>query len=179
MGEELEFVRASDDDRERALDRLNRAVGEGTLRLDEFGGRVDRVLAAGTRGELGGVLADLPAAAPRSGPPALVLRTTNGSVRQGGSWVVPREIIARCGVGRIRIDFTGATCPHHEVILRATLDTVGRITVIVPRGWAVRVEDVRSTRGRVINRATAPARDDTPLLRVFANVGSGRLKLKH
>jgi hypothetical protein len=31
----------------------------------------------------------------------------------------------------------------------------------------------------VINKATAPARDDAPLLRVFANVGSGRLKLKH
>jgi hypothetical protein len=31
----------------------------------------------------------------------------------------------------------------------------------------------------VINKATEPALDDKPLLRVFANVGSGRLKLEH
>jgi hypothetical protein len=179
MGEERAIVRASDSDRERALDRLNRAVGDGTLRLDEFSGRVDRVLAAGTRAELDDVLADLPAQPPRSEPASLVLRTTNGSVRQTGFWPVPQEIIARCGVGRIRIDFTDATCSHREVVLRATIDSPGRITVIVPRGWAVRVEHAAATRGRVINKATEPALDDKPLLRVFANVGSGRLKLKH
>ncbi|GAA4529317.1 DUF1707 SHOCT-like domain-containing protein [Amycolatopsis samaneae] len=179
MGEGQELVRASETDRERALDRLTHAVGEGTLRLDEVGGRFDRVLAAGTRGELAEVLADLPAAPSRSEPPALVLHTTNGHVRQTGPWVVPREIVARCGVGRIRIDLTEATCPYSEVVLRAKLDTVGCITVVVPHGWAVRVEQVEATRGRVINRITAPARDDAPLLRVLADVGSGRLKLKH
>ena len=39
---------------------LERAVGQGMLTLDEFSERIDRTLAARTRGELGAVVADLP-----------------------------------------------------------------------------------------------------------------------
>ncbi|GAA2696481.1 MULTISPECIES: DUF1707 SHOCT-like domain-containing protein [Nonomuraea] len=62
-------VRASDDDREAATRRLRLAVEEGCLDLQEFDDRVGRALGATTRGELAGLLADLPAERRQSLPP--------------------------------------------------------------------------------------------------------------
>lgn len=172
-------VRASDADREHALTRLHRAVGTGALGLEEFTSRSDLVLRATTRGELDDVLADLPAPPPRSEPPSLTLSTGNGSVKQTGQWVVPPLIDVQCGVGRVTIDFTNATCRHREVVLRVKMTSPGGVRVIVPRGWLVRVEQAQSTHGHVTNKATSPADDYAPMLRVFADVGGGRLKIKH
>jgi hypothetical protein len=179
MSDLPDAVRARDADREQALARLHQAVGTGALGLAEFSSRSELVLRAGTRGELDRLLADLPAPPPRSAPPSLVLRAGNGSVKQTGSWVVPPLIDVQCGIGRVTIDFTEATCTHREVVLRVKMTKVGRVRVIVPKGWLVRVEEAQTTHGRVINKATSPADDYAPMLRVFADVGGGRLKLKH
>ncbi|TDP97409.1 DUF1707 domain-containing protein [Labedaea rhizosphaerae] len=174
-----EAVRAADADREQALARLHQAVGTGALGLEEFSSRSELVLRAGTRGELDGLLADLPAQPPRSQPPSLVLCTGNGSVKQTGPWVVPPLIEVQCGVGRVTVDFTDATCTHREIVLRVKMTKVGHVRVIVPKGWLVRVEEAQTTHGRVINKATSPPDDYAPMLRVFADVGGGSLKLKH
>lgn len=54
-------LRASDADRERALDALRRHGGEGRLTLEELEERSDGVLAARTRQQLWDLLDDLPA----------------------------------------------------------------------------------------------------------------------
>jgi hypothetical protein len=53
-------LRASDTDRERVIDALQRHVAAGRLNLDEFTERVDAALAARTHVELNAVTADLP-----------------------------------------------------------------------------------------------------------------------
>lgn len=53
-------VRVSDADRERVLRRLNHALGEGRLTVAEVDERIAAAFAARTRGELDGVLHDLP-----------------------------------------------------------------------------------------------------------------------
>ena len=53
-------VRASQDERERVVDRLRTHAGEGRLELDELEQRVEAALSARTRGELNEVLHDLP-----------------------------------------------------------------------------------------------------------------------
>ena len=53
-------LRASDDDRERAAERLRHATAEGRLSVDELGQRLDAVYAARTVAELDGLLTDLP-----------------------------------------------------------------------------------------------------------------------
>ena len=53
-------LRASDDDRERAAERLRHATAEGRLSVDELGQRLDAVYAARTVAELDGFLTDLP-----------------------------------------------------------------------------------------------------------------------
>jgi fatty acid desaturase len=53
-------VRASDGDRERAVDRLRAHAAEGRLTVEELEERVQRALAARTVGELAELLRDLP-----------------------------------------------------------------------------------------------------------------------
>lgn len=176
-----DLQRASDVDRDKAMTLLQRAVAEGSLELAEFSGRADQVLAARTWGEVEAVLADLPCASLRElpDPPLLTLRTTNGRLRQRGVWAVPERIVAHCGIGRIWIDFTDASCRRDQVLVDVTCTSAGKVILIVPRGWAVRVEQLLTTRGRVINRATEPHRPGAPLIRLSGDIGSGRIKIKH
>ena len=53
-------LRASDDDRDRLVDQLQRHAVAGRLSMDEYAERVDRVLLARTYGELAAVVHDLP-----------------------------------------------------------------------------------------------------------------------
>ncbi|WP_198154144.1 DUF1707 SHOCT-like domain-containing protein [Catenuloplanes japonicus] len=55
------LLRASDTDRRRVVADLERHTAAGRLTLDEFTSRVDAALAARTHGDLGNVVADLPA----------------------------------------------------------------------------------------------------------------------
>jgi hypothetical protein len=60
-------VRVSDADRNEVADRLAKHYSEGRLDQGEFSERLDRVMSAKTRADLGTVLADLPGT-PASGP---------------------------------------------------------------------------------------------------------------
>jgi len=56
---DLPEVRASDADRDRVVDVLREAVGDGRLRADEFDERMEAALSSRTLGELAGLTADL------------------------------------------------------------------------------------------------------------------------
>lgn len=60
-------LRASDEDRHRVVDALQRHTEAGRLTLDEFTERVDSAYAARTLAELAAVTRDLPAE-PAAGP---------------------------------------------------------------------------------------------------------------
>ncbi|WP_216853135.1 DUF1707 and DUF4190 domain-containing protein [Phytoactinopolyspora halotolerans] len=66
-------MRASDADRERAINVIKAAMSEGRITWDEHGARVQRVMNARTYGELESVVHDLPSgvnpAAPQPMPP--------------------------------------------------------------------------------------------------------------
>jgi hypothetical protein len=174
-------LRVSDAERAHVAGLLERAVGHGLITLDECVERTDRILAARTRGQLNAVLADLPFMRNKEmvvDDAPLVLRTRSGSLRQDGYWTVPSEITADCGLGRITIDFTTATCPHAEVTLRADCGA-GNIVVIVPRGWHVMLASASSRMGSVVNKANDPPRPGLPVLRVTANAGTGHVKIRH
>src|SRR3954468_11181195 len=70
-------LRASDAERERAVDVLRRAAGDGRLTLEELAERVEGALAAKTRQALERLTADLPAPAPAA-----------DSRRPGTRWIV-------------------------------------------------------------------------------------------
>jgi hypothetical protein len=60
-------LRASDDDRERAADRLRRAAGEGRLLAEELEERLEGVFSARTYGQLSALVSDLPVPRDRRG----------------------------------------------------------------------------------------------------------------
>ena len=68
--EPVPSVRASDADRERAIDALIGAFAEGRLTTEELSARTEQAYQARTHAELAMVSADLPAAPPASPPPA-------------------------------------------------------------------------------------------------------------
>jgi hypothetical protein len=174
-------MRVSDAERQHVAELLQKAVGRGLITLDEFTERTDRALAARTRGELNGVLVDLADLRPAAVAPAeqpLLLQTGSGSVKQRGYWVVPRTITAECGMGNITIDFTEASCPHHEVTVHATV-TSGNITIIVPRGWGVVMAEATTRMGNVVNKATDPPNPDQPVLRVHGRARMGNVKIRY
>ena len=74
-------MRASAADRERTIDVLKAAYGEGRLTKAEFDARAARVMAALTYGELMAIVADLPAGP--AGPPVLY--------QPSGYYPVPRQ----------------------------------------------------------------------------------------
>ncbi len=174
-------MRVSDAEREHVAGLLQRAVGRGLITLDEFTERTDRALAARTRGELNSVLVDLAdlrqaEVLPTEQP--LLLQTGSGNIRQRGHWVVPRTITVECGMGNITIDFTEAHCPHHEIILHATVRS-GRITIVVPRGWQVVLAEATSGLGSVVNKANDPPNPDLPILRVHGRAGMGHVRIRY
>jgi hypothetical protein len=175
-------LRVSDAEREHVATLLQKAVGRGLLTLDEFTERTDRALSARTRGDLNSVLVDLPDV--RHAEPApvteapLVLRTGAGDVKQQGYWVVPRMITAECRMGNITVDFTQASCPHHEITLHATVGS-GHISIIVPRGWHVVMMEATSRMGSVVNKANDPPDPNMPVLRVHGRAGMGNVKIKY
>ncbi|MFF9675129.1 DUF1707 domain-containing protein [Streptomyces eurythermus] len=58
-------VLVSEEERERVVERVRDAVADGRLPLDELDGRLDRIHAARTRGELRAAGSGLPAPGPR------------------------------------------------------------------------------------------------------------------
>ena len=62
-------MRASTEDRDRAVELLTRAYTEGRLTKDEHDARVERAMTASTFAELDAVVVDLPGARPVAPPP--------------------------------------------------------------------------------------------------------------
>jgi hypothetical protein len=177
-------MRVSDAEREHVVGLLQKAVAQGLLNLDEFTERTDIALAAKVRAELNGVLLDLPGigqaqnavAVPSAKP--LELRTRTGTIKQTGAWTVPRSIVAECTMGNVTVDFTEANVTVHDIDLRIQCGS-GNVVVIVPRGWAVVMEQVSTGMGNVINKANEVPDPSRPVLHVTAKVGMGNAKIRY
>jgi len=95
-------LRASDLERERTIDILRDAAGEGRLTFEELADRIEEAAAARTRGELARLTRDLPAGRAASAPPPAATSAPGsalappanqssvfGDVRREGAWIVP------------------------------------------------------------------------------------------
>ncbi|WP_344633353.1 DUF1707 SHOCT-like domain-containing protein [Streptomyces glaucosporus] len=175
-------LRAGHADRDAVVERLREAAGDGRIDLEELEERIERALSARTYGELAVLTADLPgpeAPVPSAEPEEeLVLRTVAGEIRQDGHWVVPRRIVAKSGMGHIRIDFTQAECRHREVWLEVDAG-IGEIRVVVPEGWSARTHDLSVGFGTVRNRASAPPAPGMPVLRITGSSKAGTVVVRH
>ncbi|MFY0409126.1 DUF1707 SHOCT-like domain-containing protein [Solicola sp. PLA-1-18] len=182
-------LRASDADREAVVEILRDAAGEGRLSFEEMDERQDAAYAARTYAELEPLVADLPDAelpwadapramvplAPRDEPLVLTAGGTNQARR--GRWAVPARVVLNPQVSSIVLDFRHATCPHRVVAVEVH-GGVGNVTLVVPDGWGVDTDQLRSSWGTVRNKRQQTAERSSPTLVVSGGIGMGTFRAR-
>jgi hypothetical protein len=177
-------VRASDAERDAVVARINQAVGEGRLTLDEFSERLELAYAARTRGDLDPLLRDLPAGAvPAATSGSAVVSSAGrgkdtrwnispiGGIRHRGYWRVPRHTIAIGVLGGVDVDLSEADLAAPEVMI-TKVSIIGGVSVRVPPGMRVEVSNFSILGGRNSNLG-GPLAANAPVLHIrsFSIIG--------
>ena len=177
-------LRASHQDRDRVVEILRVAAGDGRLSSDELDERLEAALTARTFGELAALTTDLPAAggavgAAVSEPKDMIrLECRSGSAKREGRWVVPRRIEVRVTSGEVKLDFTEAIIAQPLLKIDAEVSS-GRLLLVTKPGIMVDADDVAVRSGAV--KVRAPWGPDVPVtlrLEVSGKVGSGSIKAR-
>ena len=147
-------LRAAHDDRDRVVEVLRVAAGDGRITAEELDERVGAALTARTYGELAALISDLPAApgslplTPGSPPGAgaapkdlVRIRSDISNVRRDGPWLVPKRMEVRVNLGTVTLDFTEAVISWPSLEIDADLQTGTLILVIAP-GILVSTDDL-------------------------------------
>jgi Domain of unknown function (DUF1707)/Cell wall-active antibiotics response 4TMS YvqF len=165
-----ELVRASDDDRDRAVARLREELARGRLTLEEFTERMTAAYASRTTTELEALSHDLPAPqAPvqsRRSPTRFVLSVFAEAVR-AGRIRVQRRVVCLMGFGSIDLDLRQATL-EGDVITVVALGMFGAIDVYVPEGVEVDLHGFALFGHKEERGNDPPPRPGTPLVRVYS-----------
>ncbi|MGH3375027.1 MAG: DUF1707 SHOCT-like domain-containing protein [Actinoallomurus sp.] len=148
-------MRASDQERDATVQRLQVAFAEGRLSDGEFDERMRAALSARTHGDLDVLLTDLPTAtvpvaprpvAPGSGPkPGKYAVAYKRGIRHAGRWRVPgtfRAIVYK-GSGQLDLRAAELTEPITTILAVAYKSD---IEIIVPPGIRVEVNGLGVTR---------------------------------
>jgi hypothetical protein len=178
-------LRASHEDRDRVIELLRVAAGDGRLTAEELDERVESAFSARTYGELAALTSDLPAdgqaiaplpqGMPAPAKDAVRLECRSGHVSRVGRWVVPRRIEARVTSGSIKLDFTEAAIAHQSIDIDAQVRS-GSLTIITRPGIAVDTDEVAIGSGNVNVRAPWGAQVPVRLqINVSGRVGSGHI----
>lgn len=160
-------MRASHEDRDRVVELLGVAAGDGRLTSDELDQRVEAALSARTVGELTDLTADLPAVSLAAGGAVVeakdVVRIEQrfSPVRREGRWVVPRRLELSVEWCDVTLDFTEAVITRDT--LRIDLDMRGKTLTLITGpdvvvdadGLALEFSRVRNRRGPVSTTRTA------------------------
>jgi hypothetical protein len=131
---DLPELRASHQDRDRVVDILRTAGGDGRLTAGELDARVERALSARTQGELAALVAGLPAATATQD--VLVVRQTGGRWTRAGRWTVPDRIEVRTKLCRVTFDFTGAVITSGTVRIDTDMQH-GKLVIVGAPGVVI------------------------------------------
>jgi hypothetical protein len=169
-------VRASDPERERALERLRAAAVEGRLTLEELADRSEAAGRAVMRRELERLVADLPAPLP-DGPGAARPVKTVGGIRRSGAWLVPAESRYRSWLGGVRLDLRQARIGATDVRIHVRT-VLGGIELLVPDGVEVEVR-ARTRLGRIHQEHAEPAGIGAPRIVLTGGSVFGEIRIRH
>lgn len=132
-------LRASDDERDRAVAQLRDASVQGRLTLEELAERTGRAHQARTRAELQAVLADLPSAL--ASPSATDDEPERhfaalSSIERIGRWNVPQRARFTAVLSSVRLDLRSAVLPGPEIEIEL-ISVLSSAEVLVPEGVEV------------------------------------------
>jgi hypothetical protein len=177
-------LRASHEDRDRTVDLLRVAAGDGRLTAEELDQRLERALTARTCGELTALTRDLPAVPGliAGGPvePKDLIRIDchSGSARRDGRWVVPRRMEVAVTSGSVVLDFTEAVITQPSLRIDADVHK-GDLTLVTQPGIMIDTDEVAVRGGDV--KVWTPWNPQAPVLlriQVSGRVDSGRIKVR-
>jgi Domain of unknown function (DUF1707) len=173
-------LRASHMDRDRVVEVLRVAAGDGRLTPDELDERLEAALTARTYSELAALTVDLPATGAdpaglvRPGAKGLAkIDVTSGTARRDGNWVVPQRLDVRVTSGHVKLDFTKAEIPHSALQLDVQVKS-GTLRLVTRPGIVVDADDVAVRSGAVrVRTHRGPAVPVVLRIQVSGEVGSG------
>jgi hypothetical protein len=179
-------IRISDADRERAAGRLQQALAEGRITLDELEERLAVVYAARYAADLLPPFADLPGdhvvvvpPAPIASPPdrPLVLRTGMGTVRRSGPWTVPPRIRVQSVMGSVILDFCDTTVP---AIVDVALELgAASARLLLPDGASADLDGMVSGMGTVRSKVASSPVPGRPHFRVHGRSAMGSVTVRY
>ncbi|MDH6215428.1 DUF1707 SHOCT-like domain-containing protein [Streptomyces pseudovenezuelae] len=160
---DLPDLRASHEDRDRVVDVLRIAAGDGRLDAEELDIRLESALTARTLGELAELTADLPVAPTAKAKDVLVVEQHGGTYIREGRWSVPARIELRTQLCRVTFDFTHAAITAD--VLRIETDLVhGKLFFVGARDIEFNTDELNLTYSKVKLRPKKSAA--TPRLRI-------------
>jgi hypothetical protein len=171
-------LRASHEDRDRVVELLRVAAGDGRLTADELDERLEAALSARTYGELAALTADLPRAPVPRATDMLRIDCHSARTRRDGPWLVPQRIEVRVGSGKVTLDFTEAVIARPALRIDAEVRS-GSLTLVTRPGVVVDADDVAVRSGRV--KIRAPHGPEVPValrIDISGKVGSGSIKAR-
>ncbi|TFV83292.1 DUF1707 domain-containing protein [Blastococcus sp. CT_GayMR16] len=173
-------VRASDADREAVITRLQTAVGEGRINLDEFGQRADAAYAAVTTAELDVLMADLPAQ-PRPAAEIVGMRAQEEVRSVFGDVVLtvgaaPPQRVSTV-FGDIRLDLRTLRTDADRIDLYLSTG-LGDVDVIVAEGVDAELHGRTVLGDRKVELAPVQRLAGTPLIVVHGRTVFGDLRLR-
>jgi hypothetical protein len=163
-------LRASHADRDRVVDVLRVAAGDGRLTADELDERLEAALSARTVSELVALTADLPPVLATVGAAVAevkdVVRIDQrfSAVTRVGRWVVPRRLELAAEWCEVTLDFTQAVITQDT--LRIDVDMRGKTLTLVTRPGIVVDADALSLEHCKVKFRQVPDPDAPITLRV-------------
>ena len=164
---------AADADRDRVVDVLKTAAGNGGLTADDLDQRLEAALTARTLADLEPLVADLTTAAPVEAPDLARIKCGSGSARRDSSWVVPRRLEIDISSGSVRLDFRQAVIGTPELRIDARVAS-GTLRLITRPGIVVDANDLAVASGTV--KVVPPPATGAPVelrVKISGRVGSG------
>jgi hypothetical protein len=185
-------LRASHTDRDRVVELLRIAAGDGRLTAEELDERLEAALTARTFSELAVLTTDLPAAplpdgfAPTvgqalAGAAAKELVRINcgsGAAKRDGQWVVPQRMEITVASGSVKLDLTKAVITAPALQLDIDVHS-GSLLLVTRPGIIVDTDDVAVRSGSA--SVKAHRRQDVPVVlrvQVCGEVASGSFKAR-
>jgi hypothetical protein len=163
MSDDMPDLRASHADRDRVVDVLRIAGGDGRLSAEELETRLESALSARTLGELARLTADLPIAPAAKGTDVLVVEQHGGRYVREGRWSVPARIELRTQECRVTLDFTHAMITSN--VLRIETDMVhGKLFIVSSPGIVIDTDELHLTYSKLKLHPKNAAAD--PCLRI-------------
>ena len=167
MTSDLPELRASHADRERAVDTLRIAGGDGRLTAEELEDRLETALSARTVAELAALTADLPAGRPVGAAAAakdlLVVKQHGSRYVRTGRWVVPKRIELRTQLCQVTLDFGEAVISSGTLHIDVQM-VHGKLLIVTAPGVEIDADGLTLTYSRCKLRPARAGAD--PRLRI-------------